>query len=1109
MSAALVVGGVDEGIATTHGAATRSAHGTAVHGGGRSLDARTAYGIPQRAHAAYLLRLRVPSTETAFARARVTSGRSASRAAARQHFAAVKAAQHRVIAALPRRTSVLYKTHAVMAAVAVRTSANIGPQLRRVPGVQTVYPIIPKVPSLSYAVPLQRAPQAWEAHGNAGGGTTIAIIDSGVDYTHADFGGLGAKAEYDAAKAQLGQPTVGGEFPGTKVAGGYDLAGDDYDPDGTDDQATPQPDAYPLDCGGHGTHVAGIAAGYGVNANGSTYDGSYTTSTPFASMRIGPGIAPEATLYAYRVFGCEGSTDLASEAIDKAMDPNGDGDPSDHVDVINMSLGSAYGRPDDGDSVATNLASKAGITMVVAGGNDGDEYGVGGSPGSARRAIAVANAEDGQSKVDALHITAPAGMTGSYDAYRAFAYPWGTMPDLAGNLVPLAQSSNLDGCDALNAADAAAVSGHIAFMEWAHEDAVRRCGSATRADNVEAAGATGYVLDDDEEFFTGGITGNETLPGALVNQSAGDAIRTELEAGHTVTTDGTVTNGPRTQLDASYNDRLDSDSSRGINDVGNVKPDVGAVGSTVFSAGVGTGNDGLDMTGTSMASPMVAGEAALLRTAHGAWTPAQIKADIMNTASQDIYDDVNHTGHKYGPNRVGAGRINVEDAVNNEVLASVVGDPGAVSVSFGPVAVTKARTLTRRIQVQNTSNTTASYDVSYRSRTSLPGASYSISPRTVTVAGHSSRTVTVRLSLHPGKLTKHIDPTMDLTQEGYPRQYQADVSGIVRFVGSGVPNLRVPVYAAPRPAATMTQQGALFLKGKGHRHTALKLSGGSLNQGKGRERIRSLVAGFELAARSGKSPRCPKHRSTGCVSIGADREVDLAKVGVTSDAPQWRAAGKSARQRGAAYFAFEVQRSWLSPMGWDEFDVYMDTNHDGKADVVMYNSALDGWDIPVTYLEDLKSGDTLDTELVNSTFGDVDTAFFNSDALVMPVAIGALPGITKKHSRISYAVYTYTGSQSGPIDSVGRVKNNLKMSHALSFDPLHPGVTVAGRFKGKGNPLLWPDRHGSHLRIQQDVHSFGKDDGLGALFLHFHNRDGDRAQDAVFATPTKLPHKKN
>src|SRR5260370_41283224 len=134
-----------------------------------------------------------------------------------------------------------------------------------------------------------------------------------------------------------------GLFPTAKVVGGTDFAGDDY-PGGN----TPKPDPNPTDCNGHGTHVAGTAAGFGVKTDGTTFTGPYSPSTPFSSLRIGPGVAPDALLFAIRVFGCAGSTALVPQAIEHAMDPSGKGDFSDHLDVIHMSPGSPLrplGRP--------------------------------------------------------------------------------------------------------------------------------------------------------------------------------------------------------------------------------------------------------------------------------------------------------------------------------------------------------------------------------------------------------------------------------------------------------------------------------------------------------------------------------------------------------------------------------------------------------------------------------------------------------------------------------------------------------------------------------------------------------------------------------------------
>ena len=70
----------------------------------------------------------------------------------------------------------------------------------------------------------------------------------------------------------------------------------------------PVPDPNPLDCEGHGSHVAGTTAGLGVTKAGDTYTGGYSTDIDPATMSIGPGVAPGASLYALKVFGCEGDT---------------------------------------------------------------------------------------------------------------------------------------------------------------------------------------------------------------------------------------------------------------------------------------------------------------------------------------------------------------------------------------------------------------------------------------------------------------------------------------------------------------------------------------------------------------------------------------------------------------------------------------------------------------------------------------------------------------------------------------------------------------------------------------------------------------------------------
>lgn len=185
------------------------------------------------------------------------------------------------------------------------------------------------------------AKDAWNSFdGNntliTGANMRIAIVDTGVDYNHADLGGC------------LGT--------GCKVAQGWDFVNKDADP---------------MDDMGHGTHVAATAAGKGLLN----------------------GVAPDATIYAYKVCNssgsCAGSNMIA--AMQRATDPNQDGDSSDHVDVGNMSLGGG-GNPADANSVAVDNSSAAGVVWAISAGNSGPNLATIGSPGTAKSAVTVAAA---------------------------------------------------------------------------------------------------------------------------------------------------------------------------------------------------------------------------------------------------------------------------------------------------------------------------------------------------------------------------------------------------------------------------------------------------------------------------------------------------------------------------------------------------------------------------------------------------------------------------------------------------------------------------------------------------------------------------------------------
>ena len=285
--------------------------------------------------------------------------------------------------------------------IKVRVDRSKLADLAELPGVTAVRALQVMKPDNVRGVPLIGAPAVWDGlAGLHGEGIKVAVIDTGIDYTHANFAGPGTVAAYNAANAADTLPPSPALGWGLRVKGGWDFVGDDYDADPSSDtyQPVPKPDPNPLDCNGHGSHVSGTAGGSGVLANGTTYTGPYNASTISSnSWTIGPGVAPKVDLYGLRVFGCLGSTDVTVDAIEWAVDND--------MDVINMSLGSPFGSKDEPSAVASTNAAKAGVIVVTSAGNNGPNQYITGSPGTGAGSIATA-ASDPTPTFPGVNITA-------------------------------------------------------------------------------------------------------------------------------------------------------------------------------------------------------------------------------------------------------------------------------------------------------------------------------------------------------------------------------------------------------------------------------------------------------------------------------------------------------------------------------------------------------------------------------------------------------------------------------------------------------------------------------------------------------------------------------
>ena len=679
-----------------------------------------------------------------------------------QHRESVRQGQVVIRGRVEREGATIHDSVQVVAnALSVSVPAGKVDALSKLPGVKRVFKARKFEAQLDHAAVVHAVDQVWAKLGldQAGAGIKIGLLDTGLDNGHAGFTSATLQVPAGFPKTNAASDAA---FTNNKVivARSYVNLLDSQDVDYS-----------ARDHIGHGTATAMCAAGV-------------KTTGPLGPIS---GMAPAAYVGNYKIFGTPTYNDYANDAaILKALDDA----VSDGMDIISMSVGSllASRLADDTEVAAIERASALGVLVVLSAGNgsaDRDIFSPNSisSPGTAPSAITV-----GASKNERDFASSAKVSDGSqYAAIDSATTPFSGQ--VSGQLVDVSQlDTNGLACQALPSGK---LTGKIAFILRGS------CTFDVKLANAQQAGAIGALVfapQSAPDAITMG-TQTSTLGSQMVSYADGVKIKAALAADPNLTATLSFPLGP-IAVDPF---RVALFSSRGPNVDSGIKPDLLAVGATVYTATQSYDLNG-DMyaasgygiyDGTSFAAPIAAGAAAVLKAARPGLTAAQYRSLIVNSAMPIATSPSVQSS--------GAGELNLLRAINSTVAMS------PVSVSFG--AGTDIVKASKGLTLYNIGTASDTYTITVMPR--VDGPAPAVDNATLSIAGGSNAQLSVSFTaafLAPGAYEGFVNIKSANTG------FEANVPYWYAVSSNTAAYITILDYLSNPPRASSLQQDAIFFR---------------------------------------------------------------------------------------------------------------------------------------------------------------------------------------------------------------------------------------------------------------------------------------------------------